>query len=120
MRDGLCRSLLGVLLGLLLGTMLGALIGLLGTSGLLLGVSLGSLGCVDCFPFKDFRMCPFAVASDFGRYFWTSCSVSPGHVERKLLLIAVVMVDVHGLQHARWRKLLRSAFDFVSYTLPAK
>ena len=88
MRVGLCRSLLGVLLGLLLGTMLGALIILLVTSGLLLGVSLGSLGCVECFPLKDFRMFPFAVASDFGRYFLTSCSVSPGHVESKLLLIA--------------------------------
>ena len=65
-------------------------------------------------------MCPFAVASDFGRDFWTSCLVSRGHVKRKLLLIVVVMVDVHGLQHARWRKVLRSDFDFVSYTLPAK
>ena len=120
MRVRLCRSLLGVLLGLLLGTMMGAFIGFLGTSGLLLGVSLGYLGCVDCFPLKDFRMCPFSVASDFGRYFWKSCSVSPGHMERKLFLIAVVMVDVHGLQHARWRKVLRSAFDFVSYTLPTK
>ena len=35
-------------------------------------------------------------------------------------LIAVVMVDVHGIQHARWIKVLRSAFDFTSYTLPAK
>ena len=33
--------------------------------GFLLGVSFGSLGCVDCFPLKDFQMCPFAVASDF-------------------------------------------------------
>ena len=88
--------------------------------GFLLGVSLGSLGCVDCLPLKDFQMCPFAVASDLGRYFWTSYSVSPGHVERKLFLIAVVIVDVHGLQHARWRKVLRSAFDFASYKLLAK
>ena len=100
--------------------MMGAFIGFLGTSGLLLGVSLGYLGCVDCFPLKDFRMCPFAVASDFGRYFCTSCLVSPGHVERKLFLIAVVMVDVHGLQHARWRKVLRSVLYFASYILPAK
>ena len=119
MRDGLCRSLLGVLLGLLLGTMLGAFIGLLGTIGLLLGVSLVSLGFIDCFPLKDCQMCPFSVASGFGRYFWTSCLVSPGHVESKLLLISVVVVNVHGLQHTRWRKVLRSAFDFVSYTLPA-
>ena len=52
--------------------------------GFLLGISFGSLGCVDCFPLNDFRMCPFAVASDFGRNFRKSCSVSPGHVERKL------------------------------------
>ena len=88
--------------------------------GFLLGVPLGSLGYVDFFPLMDFQMCPFAVASDFGRYFWTSCLVSPGHVESKLLLIAVVMVDVHGLQHARRIKFLRSDFDFVSYTLPSK
>ena len=37
---------------------------------------------------------------------------------RGFFLIAVVMVDVHELQHARWRKVLRSAFDFASYTLP--
>ena len=107
---GLCRSLLGVLLGLLLQTLLGTLIGLLGKSGLLLGVSLGSLGCVYCFSLKDCRMCPFTFASDFGRYFSTSCSMSPGHVKRILLLVVVFMADVHGLQHVRWRKLLRSDF----------
>ena len=62
-------------------------------------------------------MCLFAVASDFGRNFRTSSSVSPGHMEKKLFLIAVIIVDVHGLQHARWRKVLRSAFDFASYKL---
>ena len=65
-------------------------------------------------------MCYFSVASDFGRNFRTSSLVSPGHVERKLFLIAVVVVDVHGLQHARWIKVLRSDFDFASYKLPAK
>ena len=65
-------------------------------------------------------MCPFAVASDFGKSFRKSSLVSPGNVERKFLLIAVVMVDVYGLQHERRRKVLRSAFDFVSYTLTEK
>ena len=88
--------------------------------GVLLGVSIGSMGCVDCFPLNDFRMCPFAVASDFGRSFRTSCSVSPGQLERKLFFIALINVDVHGLQSARWRKVHRSAFDFASYKLPAK
>ena len=88
--------------------------------GFLLGFPLGSLGYVGCLTLKDCRMCPFAFASDFGRYFGTSCSVSLVHVERKLFLIAVVIVDVHGLQQARWRKVIRSAFDFASYTLPAK
>ena len=65
-------------------------------------------------------MCPFSVASDFGRNFRTISSVSPSHVKRKLFLIAVVIVDVHGLQHLRRRKVLRSDFDFASYKLPAK
>ena len=43
-------------------------------------------------------MCPFSGASDFESYFWTSCLVSPGHVERKIFLIAFVMIDVHGLE----------------------
>ena len=88
--------------------------------GFLLGVSFGSLGCVDCFPLNDCQMCPFYVASDFGRNFRTSCLVSPGHVERKLFFIAVINVDVHGLHSARWRKVHRSAFDLASYKLPAK
>ena len=88
--------------------------------GFLLGVPLGSLGRVDFFPLKYFLMCPFAVASDFGRNFRTSSLVSPGHVERIFLKIAVIIVDVHGLQHARWRKVLRSDFDFATYKLPAK
>ena len=67
-------------------------------------VSLGSLGFVVCFPLKDCRMCPFAIASDFGRDFRTSCLVSPGQVERELFLIALINVDVHGLHNARWRK----------------
>ena len=52
--------------------------------GFLLGFPLGSLGRVDCFPLKDCLMCPFAVASDFGRNFRTSSSVSPGRVERNV------------------------------------
>ena len=70
----------------------------------LTGVSLGSLGRVDCFPLRDCLICPFAVASDFVRNFRMSCSVSPGHLEKKLFLIAVIIVDVHGLQHAIWKK----------------
>ena len=65
-------------------------------------------------------MCPFDVALDFGRNFRTSPLVSPGHVERKLFFIVVVVVDMHGIQHARWIKVLRSDFDFASYKLPAK
>ena len=80
--------------------------------GFLLGVSFGYLGCVDC--------SPFVVASDFWRNFWTSYSVSPGHEERKLFLIADISVDVHGLHITRLRKVRRSAFDFDSYKLPAK
>ena len=62
----------------------------------------------------------FSVASDFLRNFWTSCLVSPGHVERKLFFIADISVDVHGLHSARWRKVHRPAFDFDSYKLPEK
>ena len=58
-------------------------------------------------------MCPFAVASDFGRNFMTSCLVSPGHMERELFSIAVINVNVNGLHNVRWRKVLRSVFDFV-------
>ena len=87
--------------------------------GILLGVSFGSLGCVDCFPLNDCRMCPFALASYFGRNFRTSCSVSPSHV-RRFFLIAVINVDVHGLHSTRWRKVHRSDFDYASYKLPAK
>ena len=65
-------------------------------------------------------MWPFAVALDFWSYFWTNCSVSPGHVARKLFLIADISIDVHGLHIARWRKVQRSAFDLVSYRLPEK
>ena len=36
-------------------------------------------------------MCPFSVASDFWRDFWTSCFVSPGHVERKLFLLRILV-----------------------------
>ena len=65
-------------------------------------------------------MWTFTVASNFWRNFWTSCSVSPGHVERKLFFIADISVDVHGLHSAIWRKVHRSDFDLDSYRLPAK
>ena len=65
-------------------------------------------------------MWTFAVASDFWRNFWTNCLVSPGHVARKLFLIADISIDVHGLHIARWRKVQRSAFNLVSYRLPEK
>ena len=65
-------------------------------------------------------MCPFTVASDFWRNFWTSCLMSPGHVERNLFFISDISVDVHGLHSARWRQVHRSAFDLDSYKLPEK
>ena len=65
-------------------------------------------------------MCPFTVASGFWINFWTSCSVSPGHVEREFFLIADISVDVYGLHSARWRKVQRSDFDLDLYILPAK
>ena len=42
--------------------------------------------------------CPFAVISDYGRYFETSLSVSPGHVEKDLSLIAWSRVRLVGKQ----------------------
>ena len=47
-------------------------------------------------------MWPFAVYSDFGRYLRTKSAVSPGHVEKKPLLMALIHVFGEGLQHVRW------------------
>ena len=44
------------------------------------GVSDGGGSLVDRVFFLTWRMCPFAVAMDFGRYFRTSLAVRPGHV----------------------------------------
>ena len=41
-------------------------------------------------------ICPFAVISDSGRYFETSFSVSPGHVEKDPYLIAWIRVRLVG------------------------
>ena len=38
---------------------------------------------------------------------------------RELFLIADSSADVHGIHSAIWRKVQRSAFDLVSYRLPA-
>ena len=46
--------------------------------------------------------CPFAVISDSGRYFEISFSVSPGHFEKDLSLIAWSRVRLVGKQSILW------------------
>ena len=53
---------------------------------------VGSWGLVDLTFFLASLLWPFSVASLFGRCFDISSAVSPGHVEKLLLLIAEINV----------------------------
>ena len=53
---------------------------------------VGSWGLVDLMFFLASLSWPFAVAMIFGRCFDMSSSISPGHVEKLPLLIAVINV----------------------------
>ena len=46
------------------------------------------------------RMCPFAVAIDLGRCFFTRSDVRPGHVVKKPSSMAAIQVDGTGLKAA--------------------
>ena len=50
-----------------------------------------------------FRMCLFAVAIDFGRFFSTRSDVRPGQVAKKPASITWIYVDGTGLKVAWWR-----------------
>ena len=62
---------------------------------------VGSWGLVDLMFFLDSLSWPFAVARIFGRCFDMRSAVSPGHVEKLPLLIAVINVVRTGEKAAR-------------------
>ena len=62
---------------------------------------VGSWGLVDLTFFLASLLWPFAVARLFGRCFYMSSDVSPGHVEKLPLLIAVINVVGTGEKAAR-------------------
>ena len=62
----------------------------------------GSWGLVDLTFFLASLLWPFDVARLFGRCFDISSTVSPGHVEKLPLLIAVINVVGTGGKAARW------------------
>ena len=71
--------------------------------GLVTGRSgVGSWGLVDVNFFLASLSWPFADARLFGRCFYISSAVSPGHVEKLPLLIAVINVVDTGEKAARW------------------
>ena len=74
---------------------------------------------VDCVFFRCWSRWPMAVASDFGRYFFTFSLVSIGHVAKLPCLIASMKVDVDGLKHALWRNSTVSAMVPAGSTLLA-
>ena len=71
--------------------------GSLGVGGVL------SLGWIDLRFCRIWRSCPFTVAVDFGRCFFTSSAVSPGHEVKKPVSISSIQVDGTGLKDALCR-----------------
>ena len=62
---------------------------------------VGSWGLVELMFFLASLSRPFAVASIFGRFFDMSSAVSPGHVDKLPLLIAVINLVGTGEKAAR-------------------
>ena len=81
---------------------------------------VGSLGLVDLTFFLASLSWHFAVARLFGRCFDISSAVSPGHVEKLPLLIAVINVLGTGEKAARWQYIARSGFVAMAKPLFAK
>jgi hypothetical protein len=73
--------------------------------GVFVGLVAGVGGCVVGFVerafFGSWHRWPFAVATDFGRCFWSKSDVRPGHVAKKPASMAAVQVVVTGLKQAR-------------------
>ncbi len=53
----------------------------------IVGYVVDNMFCGGCF------VCPLIVAVDLGRCHWTLVAVSPGHLEKWLLLVAVIHFD---------------------------
>ena len=66
--------------------------------------------------FNFWRMCPFTVCYDLGRYFLTRSTVRPGKVTNKFCFISSIHVEIGGLKYAWWRKIARFFFGEHSYT----
>ena len=58
--------------------------------------------------FRSWRRCSFAVAMLLGKCFRTRVDKRPGHVVKKIVVIAVVHDDTTGLKAALWRYCMKS------------
>ena len=70
---------------------------------LLIDMSSGSsfsIGFLDCIFFLIWSMWPFSMATLFGRYLVTSCTVSTGHDWKYPFWISLIHVDLAGLNAA--------------------